>query len=194
VGIHTTDLYGFYTNATGTSLAAPHVAGALALLLSEFPNMTADRQEAALESGAVDLGASGPDNTYGFGRIDVLAAYNWLLNTPDFTVSIAPAGLTAAAGTAVSYDVTVAGLGGFTGDVALALDGSITSHATWTFSPAVAAGGSGTARLDLTTAPDTPPGSYQLVVSGTSGSTSHTPRRRSSSPRPISPSRPRRRR
>src|SRR5215471_3896395 len=57
VGIHTTDLYGLYADPTGTSVAAPHVAGALALLLQAFPGMSADRQAAALENSAIDLGA-----------------------------------------------------------------------------------------------------------------------------------------
>jgi subtilisin family serine protease len=79
VSIRTTDLLGFYTNASGTSVAAPHVAGALALLLNAFPNLTVDQQAAALSTTAVDLGPAGPDDTYGAGRLDVLAAYNSLI-------------------------------------------------------------------------------------------------------------------
>ena len=80
VSIRTTDrYYGLYTNASGTSVAAPHATGALALLLSAFPNLTVDQQSAALTSTAVDLGTAGPDNTFGAGRLDVLAAYNSLV-------------------------------------------------------------------------------------------------------------------
>jgi len=79
VSIRTTDLLGLYFNATGTSVAAPHVAGALALLLSAFPNLTVEQQSAALSNTAVDLGPAGPDDTYGAGRLDVLAAYNSLV-------------------------------------------------------------------------------------------------------------------
>ncbi|MGC9468007.1 MAG: S8 family serine peptidase [Anaerolineae bacterium] len=91
VSIHTTDLYGSYTDATGTSLAAPHVAGGLALLLSAFPASSIAEQEAALLNSAVDLGPVGPDNDFGYGRLDLWAAYEWLLNapTPDPTVNLA---------------------------------------------------------------------------------------------------------
>jgi len=78
VNIRTSDLYGGYYTTTGTSLAAPHVAGGLALLLSAYSNLTASDQQTALLSSTTDLGVAGPDNTYGYGRVDLLAAYNWL--------------------------------------------------------------------------------------------------------------------
>jgi len=78
VNILSSDLFSLYTTASGTSMAAPHVAGGLALLLSAFPNLTANQQEEALRQTAVDLGSAGPDNTFGNGRLDILAAYEWL--------------------------------------------------------------------------------------------------------------------
>ena len=78
VAINTTDRFGRYFQATGTSLAAPHVSGALALLLSAFPGLTAEQQRLALVNTAVDLGDPGPDNNFGYGRLDVLAAYDLL--------------------------------------------------------------------------------------------------------------------
>jgi hypothetical protein len=90
VGIHTSDRYGLYTDATGTSLAAPHVAGGLALLLSAFPDPSAIQQEAALLNSAVDIGALGPDNDSGYGRLDLLAAYQWLNSAPPPTPTPTP--------------------------------------------------------------------------------------------------------
>jgi len=85
VNILTTDLYNGYYNATGTSLAAPHVAGGLALILSAYPNLAAVDQQLALINSAVDLGVSGPDDVYGYGRLDLLAAFNWLAVNPTST-------------------------------------------------------------------------------------------------------------
>ena len=76
VNIRTTDLYGTYAQATGTSLSAPHVTGALALLINAYPNLTADQQEYALLDTAVDLGSTGSDNTFGYGTLDAYAAFN----------------------------------------------------------------------------------------------------------------------
>jgi len=86
VGVKTTDLHGFYDTFTGTSLSAPHVAGALALLLSAFPNLGVSEQEAVLTGTAVDRGDPGPDNIYGAGQLDVLAAYRLL--APQWQVSL----------------------------------------------------------------------------------------------------------
>jgi len=78
VNIKSSGLYGSYTTATGTSLAAPHVAGGLALLLSAYPNLTVAEQEAALLNSGVDLGQTGSDNNFGYGRLNLLAAYQSL--------------------------------------------------------------------------------------------------------------------
>ena len=71
VGIRSAGLNGGYVAPTGTSFAAPHVAGAAALLLSQNPDLGVYDLESALLSGAVDLGVPGIDNVYGAGRLDV---------------------------------------------------------------------------------------------------------------------------
>jgi serine protease AprX len=76
-----------YAALSGTSMASPHVGGAVALLWSAFPDLrgNVDRTEQLLEQSAAPLtttvGCGGdsatqvPNNVYGYGRIDVFAAY-----------------------------------------------------------------------------------------------------------------------
>lgn len=73
-GIFTTDLLGGYISETGTSLAAPHASGGLALLLSAYPHLAPELQERLLARGAVDLGMVGPDPDYGNGLLNLPAA------------------------------------------------------------------------------------------------------------------------
>ncbi len=87
VSIKTSDRYGLFQYASGTSLASPHVAGAIALLLSADSAWTAGDAEQAILATAVDLGSPGPDNTFGKGRLDIAAAYQWLLNPPTTTTT-----------------------------------------------------------------------------------------------------------
>jgi subtilisin family serine protease len=173
VGIRTSDLYGGYLDATGTSLAAPHAAGALALLLSAAPGTTADRQQAALEAGAVDLGPPGGDPDYGNGRLDALASYQWLATTPDFTVAASPSSQTTSPGGSASYTVSVSALNGFSGDVSLSLGGLPDAVGSASFTPATVAG-TGSSQLAITTSATAPPGTYPLTVTGSGGSTSHS--------------------
>ena len=78
LNIYSTDLLSGYIPETGTSLAAPHVSGGLALLLSAYPHLSPDLQEQLLIRGAVDLGAVGPDPDYGNGLINLPAALSGL--------------------------------------------------------------------------------------------------------------------
>jgi len=67
-----------YATVSGTSFAAPHVSGAMALLASAYPAAPMSMIESALVDGARDLGDAGPDNQYGHGVIDVAAARDLL--------------------------------------------------------------------------------------------------------------------
>jgi subtilisin family serine protease len=61
-----------YAWAAGTSMAAPHVAGAAAILRGL--GLSAEQAAQRLASTAKDVGRAGPDNTYGHGRLDVAKA------------------------------------------------------------------------------------------------------------------------
>lgn len=67
-----------YNVVSGTSFAAPHVTGAIALLKSAFPMATVSQIETALFDSAADLGNRGTDDQYGYGMLDVAAAYDLL--------------------------------------------------------------------------------------------------------------------
>lgn len=69
---------GRYQRMSGTSMASPHVAGAVALLLQAHPQATHEQIVAALTKSAVDIDRPGPDNASGFGRIDVAKALEHL--------------------------------------------------------------------------------------------------------------------
>ncbi|MBI5454906.1 MAG: S8 family serine peptidase [Deltaproteobacteria bacterium] len=71
-----------YSYVSGTSFAAPHLSGAIALLSSAFPTAARAEIEAALVDSARDLGATGPDNSYGRGMIWVDGAYSLLSSSP----------------------------------------------------------------------------------------------------------------
>jgi serine protease len=65
-----------YRSLSGTSMATPHVSGALALALSCRPATSATTLRSLLQNTAEDLGASGRDPSYGYGlaRADRLIA------------------------------------------------------------------------------------------------------------------------
>jgi len=83
---------GGYSSASGTSLAAPHVAGAAALLWSASPALRPriEATETILSRSSRPLFSTQcgdpantvPNNVYGWGRLDVLSA--WEIFADDF--------------------------------------------------------------------------------------------------------------
>jgi len=59
---------------SGTSMAAPQVAGAAAVILEKQPGLDPASVKRALLRSADDIGLSGPDNTYGYGAINLSSA------------------------------------------------------------------------------------------------------------------------
>ncbi|MGB2983559.1 MAG: S8 family serine peptidase [Candidatus Bipolaricaulia bacterium] len=62
------------TTQSGTSFAAPHVSGILALLLSVDPHISPAAAVGILEATAIDLGPRGDDDMYGSGLVNALEA------------------------------------------------------------------------------------------------------------------------
>ena len=83
-----------YASWNGTSMAGPHVVGAIALMISADPSIAGnvDLIESTLTGSTLTRtdvqtcgGTSGstiPNNTYGYGRVDALGAVNALLALP----------------------------------------------------------------------------------------------------------------
>ena len=84
-----------YTTASGTSMATPHIAGAVALLWSANPALQndIDTTETTLNDAAhfissTQCGTAGPpNNVYGWGRVDIFAAVSGGSPTPTPTAT-----------------------------------------------------------------------------------------------------------
>jgi uncharacterized repeat protein (TIGR01451 family) len=93
-----------YSSVSGTSLAAPHITGGLALLLNAAPTLSVEQQETVLLNSVIDLGTIGPDNTYGHGRIDFLAAFQSLF---DLSVTQSASASSVSVGHSLTYTITI---------------------------------------------------------------------------------------
>ncbi|MBK9980911.1 MAG: S8 family peptidase [Saprospiraceae bacterium] len=86
VHVRSVKLGGGYVRSSGTSMAGPHVVGLVALMISANPSLAGkvDLIEDIIESTCVPKttdqncgnipGSQVPNNTYGYGRVDALAA------------------------------------------------------------------------------------------------------------------------
>ncbi len=121
VGVRSSVPGGGYAVFDGTSMAGPHVAGLVALLLSASPDLSGepDAIETAITSTAVPRttsqtcggvpGSAIPNNTFGWGRVDALASVD--ATAADLAVSQADAPDPALVGVPLAYTLTVENLG-----------------------------------------------------------------------------------
>ncbi len=63
-----------YGNLSGTSMSCPHVSGMIALMLKANPSLSPDDVKTILSKSSIDLGTTGRDIFYGYGRIDAVNA------------------------------------------------------------------------------------------------------------------------
>ncbi len=73
VDVITPALHEAYLMNSGTSFAAAHVSGVIALMLEHDPGLSVQKIRAVLQSGAIDLGPHGIDDQFGAGRVNALA-------------------------------------------------------------------------------------------------------------------------
>lgn len=85
--IRVLDLNDDYTIESGTSFSAPFVSALAALILSNDNSLTPTQVQEAMELSAEDLGATGRDNYFGYGRIDAYEAVKNLY-VPDVYTTI----------------------------------------------------------------------------------------------------------
>jgi subtilisin len=68
--------FGSTAMCDGTSMSAPHVSAAAAMLMARYPSWSTTAIRNRLLATATDLGTTGLDNTYGYGLVNVLKALN----------------------------------------------------------------------------------------------------------------------
>lgn len=145
-----------YTRANGTSMAAPHVSGAAALILAQHPTYSNEQVRQVLRSSATDMGSSGYDLSFGYGGLNASAAMS-IPNPLEAKIQAIEYG------SSPTSPITITGIARGTGFASYTLEyGSGTLPTSWTqfqasntpatgalgqFDPSVVANGSYTIRL-----------------------------------------------
>lgn len=163
-----------YKFENGTSMAAPHVAGVVALMKALNPNLNTTQALQILKSTARPLNATQCNrpsgNDCGAGLIDANAALAAVQGgtTSSFSLSTTNTILQVQPGGSVNVPIAISRSGGFAGAVSLSLQGA-PAGVSGSFNPPSTTLNAST--LTLNVAASVPNGTYALTVRGTSGST-----------------------
>jgi subtilisin family serine protease len=156
---------------SGTSMATPHVVGVAALIASAHPTWTPQQ----IRDSMVNSATSGVVGNPGTGSPNKLLFVDNTGTPPptnDFSVAVSPASASVAPGSGTQATVNTAVTSGSAVTVNLSASGAPAGGSATVTPSSVTAGGSAT--LNVTTSASTPPGTYTVTVTGTSGSTSHS--------------------
>jgi subtilisin family serine protease len=156
---------------SGTSMATPHVVGVAALIASANPTWTPQQVRDFMVNNATNGVVGNP----GSGSPNKLLFVVQNGNPPptnDFSVAVSPASGSVAPGSGIQATVHTAVTSGSAVTVSLSASGAPAGGSATVTPSSVTAGGSAT--LNVTTSASTPPGTYSVTVTGTSGSTSHS--------------------
>ncbi|MBY0508343.1 MAG: S8 family serine peptidase [Bryobacteraceae bacterium] len=164
VNVLSTFIGGAYQTLNGTSMAAPHVTGSVALILSRCALNTAALKQLLLNS--VDPLPSLAGLTISGGRLNVYRALQQCGATaaPDFQLSASPSNLSIIPGETATTRIDVQQLFGLTGSVTLSVTG-LPAGVTPLILPGTVTG-SGSAMLSFAVDPSTVRGTYAVMVNG----------------------------
>jgi len=83
VSILSTYLNNGYSYMSGTSMATPFVSGVAALIFARYPGISLSSVELRLKRGVDDIGSTGKDSFFGYGRINAVKATGDFLTEVD---------------------------------------------------------------------------------------------------------------
>ncbi len=164
----------YFIEANGTSMASPHVAGVAALLMGSNPGYTAEAVRNKMNETALDLGATGKDNLYGYGLVDASlaleidsianhppVAYNQAVHTTQNTAVAISLIAADPDGDPLSYTIASAPANGIvsgTGpDITYTPNADFTGADTFTYEVKDSAGSTATATVTINVAPKVTP-------------------------------------
>jgi subtilisin family serine protease len=158
---------------SGTSMAAPHVVGAAALILATNPTWTPAQVRSNMTSNATPNKVVNP----GSGSPNLLL-YTGAASPPppppanDFSISVSPASGSTTPGGSVVATVSTTLTVGAAQTITLSASG-LPAGATATFNPtSVTSGGTSTATFRTSTT--TPGGTFSITITGTGTNATHT--------------------
>ena len=105
---------------SGTSMAVPHVTGVAALTWIRNPDLSRDELRCLLRNTADDLGTTGHDNIFGYGKVD--ASQSVIDGQFRYSIDVTPTAQTIAPGDSVDYDVEVSLIQAPSQNIVLSLD------------------------------------------------------------------------